>query len=195
MKNVVVIFMALLIMGIVGIGLIGAAPKEAKLQACSVKFDEISPVFAGAESISLASAFKVKNPNKYEVTVKGLEYSLTHDGLLLGGMQIADPLYIPAEKEIRVTGVIAVVLGDTMAGLMLGGGLSKGEAIKATLKHWKVLGGKLSPPFEPDFKTYWEGLGETGTLEVKGLIFTRSPRGQELTTPFSGSLTTSLVPK
>ena len=93
-------------------------------------------------SACINTVLSIRNPNKFLVTVSALNFMLYADEVrkdtCIDARTVLDPVYIPAEKEVRVTYTTAVVMSNRLVGLMMLG-MPKEEAIGLVVPWWKKI--------------------------------------------------------
>ena len=160
-------------------GCAAAPPEEAELLPCEAELAGIYPLFSGKESVSKTVVLAISNPNEYEVAIDSLGFILVGNGALLGGTQITDDIYIPANTEVRIETTTTVGFSDIIAFFMGKEGLGPPQASAKAVPIWKSLDGQLAiPALQP----VWDAAPDTKALYEldKGTLSMRSPSGQRL---------------
>ena len=172
--------------------LCGCAPGvPSELKPCEVKVDGVYPLQLGSGSVDYEVVFSVYNPNPIMVVLDTLEWNISTDYVtildevetaVLARRLLLDDVYIPANKEVKVTSAFAVGLGtvigevfmakgsdcllylpQTMQDLINSGqmdpesaaGMVSVGAIAEMFPLWKLVGASR-PPIDPNLDTFLE---------------------------------------
>ena len=88
-------------------------PRE--IEPCEVKVDGVYPLLLGKESVTYNLIFNISNPNSVEMILDTLNYSTTIDGNTLAWTLITDDVYIPANKEVKLTSAFSVSIANLIS--------------------------------------------------------------------------------
>lgn len=142
MRKGFMVTMAIVVLSTIGLAACaGGKTTAAEFKPVDVALADVYTVFGGKESITLQADFKVKNPNSTEVKLDSFEFTLAANDKNFGYLQTAADYYIPADTEITVSGVVSVPFSNVVSEMVMGKGLSAGDASKAVLPYWKQMGG------------------------------------------------------
>ena len=182
----------LLILSLVVVSACGpSVPKE--IEPCGIKLAGVYPLFLGQESVTYNLVFAVSNPNAIEVVLDTLEFRVSVEGQVLAQAQLLDDVYIPANKEVRITSAFTAPLASLVGEAFMSGGaehitllpkpmqeaIKSGEmdatsgvglaAMISCLPLWKTLGAGLpipDPAMELFFTMLWDEIPEKDPLFV-----------------------------
>lgn len=156
---------------------------ESKIKPCDVIVPIVENIFLGKESVTLAPAFQISNPNDFQVSVKSLSYEVSIMPWYLGGDNKSLDLYVPAKGKITVSGAFPIKWVDMSLYIMQIKGVSMAQAMGMVLPVWKGLNGEL---FNDKLKEDWgKAPAEHPLFSFKGQLHTMSPGGQELRSDYS----------
>ncbi|MEW6033316.1 MAG: hypothetical protein AB1603_00500 [Chloroflexota bacterium] len=184
MRRAIMIAMAVLSLSTLVLAACAGGTTPVEVKAPQVALSEVYAVFGGKESTTIQADFTIKNPSNVEVKLDSFEFTLACEDKNVGYVQNPNDYYIPAGGEIAVSGVTVVPFSNMVAELLMGKGMTSGDATKAVLPYWKKMGGVL--PADA-LKPVWDEVPAGVTWNVSGTAYVMGD-GQKQDARFTLSL-------